>query len=247
MNTLAVIPARYRSSRFPGKPLVPLLGVPMIVRVARLTAEAFGVEHTVVATDDDRIAATVREAGFRVVLTSPDHPTGTDRLAEVADACPADLYVNVQGDEPLLDPAHLRTVVAHKARWPGEVLNAMCPLGPDEDPRDVNIPKVVTDGAGRLLYMSRAPIPGSKSDAHPPSAFYKQVCIYAFEREHLRRFRAHGGKSALEAREDIEILRFFELGIPVRMVEIPGGSLAVDRPEDVEAVERRLRERADAR
>jgi 3-deoxy-manno-octulosonate cytidylyltransferase (CMP-KDO synthetase) len=244
-DLLAVIPARYPSSRFPGKPLVPILGVPMVVRVARLTAEAFGADATVVATDDERIATVVREAGFTAVLTG-DCPTGTDRLAEVAEQLPARVYINVQGDEPMLDPSQLRRVADAMAAHPGCVVNGMAPLGPDEDPHNVNLPKVVANEAGRMVYMSRAAVPGWKAEHQRPAVFHKQVCIYGFERDHLLRYAAFGRKSTIEASEDIEILRFLELGVPVQMIPVDAGSLAVDVPDDVALVEERMRARGMA-
>lgn len=241
MKVLGVIPARYPSSRFPGKPLVPILGVPMIIRVARITASALGIENTIVATDDARIAAVARDHGFAAELTSADALTGTDRLAEVAGRRDADIYVNVQGDEPLLDPGYITRVVETKRRVPDEIVNAMCLLGPAEDPENPNIPKVVAAEDGRLLYMSRRALPGFKDPKHGPLHYWKQVCIYAFSRRELVAFANVGRKSTIEASEDIEILRFLEIPLPVRMIEVASGSLAVDTPSDVEAVEREMR------
>ena len=243
MKAVALIPARYASSRFPAKPLVPLLGVPMVVRVARLTAEAVGREHTYVVTDDERIRSVVEEHGFQALMTSSEALTGTDRLAEAAEQVDADIYVNVQGDEPLLDPASIRQVIEAKRQTPGHVVNAMTRIGPDEDPHSVNIPKVVANESGRMLYMSRRALPGFKDERNAPEAYWKQVCIYAFTRDELRAFAGFGRKSVVERSEDIEILRFLELGIGVQMIEVSGGSLAVDVPEDVEIVERAMRER----
>lgn len=241
MKALGIVPARYASSRFPGKPLVPILGVPMVVRVARLTAEALGKAQTCVATDDERIATVVRDHGFDVAMTSTGALTGTDRLAEVAEQRAADVYVNVQGDEPMLDPANIAKVVEARARFPGEIVNAMCRLGPGEEPDNPNIPKVVTTEDGRLLYMSRRALPGYKDSKNAPREYWKQICIYAFLREELLAYARFGRKSAVEACEDIEILRFLELGIPIRMVEVSAGTLAVDNPPDVALVEEEMR------
>jgi 3-deoxy-manno-octulosonate cytidylyltransferase (CMP-KDO synthetase) len=242
MRTVAVIPARYASSRFPGKPLVPLHGKPMVLWVAELSAAAVGREYVHVATEDERIAEVVRAAGFSAVMTSADALTGTDRLAEFAEQVEADCYVNVQGDEPVLDPQDILKIADAKARCPTHVINGWCWIGADEDPASVNIPKVVATEGGGMIYMSRRPLPGYKDPAVAPSRMKKQVCIYAFDREQLRAFRLFGRKSETERCEDIEILRFLDLGIPVKMVETSGGSLAVDVPEDVAPVERALKQ-----
>lgn len=239
---VAVIPARYASSRFPGKPLVPLLGRPMLLWVADLCAEALGGGNVLVATDDARIRDVAVAAGLRVEMTSSDALTGTDRIAEVADRLDAPILLNVQGDEPLVDPADILRIAEAKAAEPDAVINGYHPLGVDEDPADPDLPKVVVDAHERLLYMSRAAIPGTK--AGRPSAestYLKQVCIYGFSHADLQRFAATDGKGPLERAEDIEILRFLELGHPVRMVRTSTTSLAVDRPEDVAEVEATMR------
>lgn len=240
MNSVVIIPARYASSRFPGKPLVPLLGKPMILWVAELSVEALGREAVFVATDDEQIARTAEEAGFNVVMTSEKALTGTDRLAEAAKQIDADIYLNVQGDEPLLNPDDIRKVLAAKQQYPNDIICGYCPLGADEDPGNVNIPKVIFTEDGRLVYMSRQPLPGCKESKNAPSVYHKQVCIYAFSGEDLRRYGAFGRKSTLENHEDIEILRCLEWSATIRMVETSAGSLAVDTPQDVELVEARL-------
>jgi len=239
-EVLVVIPARYASSRYPGKPLVPILGTPMVIRVARIAAAAVGVDSVVVATEDARIAEVVAAAGFRAVMTSDRCLTGTDRLAEVAEQVDAAVYVNVQGDEPILDPASIQAVIEQKRLHPTCVINAMAPIASSEDPGSVNIPKVVANEDGLMLYMSRNAVPGFKDPLLAPVQYWKQVCIYAFTRGELRAFSAFGRKSVIENSEDIEILRFLELGIQVRMLEVAGGSLAVDVPDDVARVEQAL-------
>jgi 3-deoxy-manno-octulosonate cytidylyltransferase (CMP-KDO synthetase) len=243
MTPVVLIPARYESSRFPGKPLVPILGVPMIVRVARQAAAAVGAERVYIATDDDQIADVVRTAGFRAIATSRSAATGTDRIAEAAEAIEAELYINVQGDEPMLDPTTIDAVIRAKRAAPGLVINAMAKLGSDEDPHSLDVPKVVANESGRLLYMSRSALPGFKDPRCAPATYRKQVCVYGFEREQLRAFAGFGRKSQIEASEDIEILRFFELGIAVQMIEVSGGTLAVDVPDDVRRVEAAMRAR----
>ena len=242
VRSCVIIPARHTSTRYPGKPLVPLLGKPMILWVAELSARAMGQAHVYVATEDDRIAEVVRAAGFSALMTSPDALTGTDRLAEAAGMIDYDIYVNVQGDEPLVDPADIRKVRDAKIEYMNAVINGFSWIGKSEDPHSVNIPKVITNEKNELVYMSRVALPGFKDSKCAPSRYKKQVCIYAFTPEELAAFRAFGRKSELERAEDIEILRFLELGRAIRMIETQPGSLAVDVPEDVSLVEATLRE-----
>ncbi|MFA5294499.1 MAG: 3-deoxy-manno-octulosonate cytidylyltransferase [Methanoregulaceae archaeon] len=241
MKSVVVIPARYASTRFPGKPLVKLLGKPMILWVAELCAKAVGQASVYVATEDERIANTVREAGFRAVMTSTTALTGTDRIAEAARQIDAEIFINVQGDEPLLNPNDILEIIGKKEAYPDEIINGYCPLAAEEDPYNINIPKVVFTGDHRLLYISRLPVPGYKNTGKKPEAYYKQVCIYAFTRDELQQYHHYGRKSRLEDSEDIEILRFFEWGATVRMVETSPGSLAIDVKEDIPMVEKHLR------
>lgn len=237
MKIIGVIPARYKSSRFPGKPLVKLLGKPMIIWVCELVEKALGKENTWVATDDERIKHVVVEYGYQVIITSPNCLTGTDRLAEVASKIDADYYVNIQGDEPLLDPDDILNIIEVKKRNPNFVVNGMKALTAGEDPNNINIPKVLVNKDNSLIYMSRLPLPGIKEESKGNPVFYKQVCIYAFNKQELKSFASMNKKALFEHYEDIEILRFFDLGIPIKMVETKGNSLAVDIPEDVAIVE----------
>lgn len=242
MKTVIIIPARYESSRFPGKPLVDLLGKPMILWVAELSARAVGKENVYIATEDVRISEVVQQAGYYAVMTSDTALTGTDRLAEAAQQIEADIYINVQGDEPIVDPVDICKVRDKKIECPNAIINAYCWISKEENPESVNIPKVITNEKNQLIYMSRVALPGYKDTKNAPLRYKKQVCIYAFTKEELMAFQTFGRKSALEACEDIEILRFLEMDKPIFMVESSGGSLAVDVPDDVEKVEAALRE-----
>ncbi|OBY93067.1 3-deoxy-manno-octulosonate cytidylyltransferase [Pseudomonas sp. AU11447] len=230
-----IIPARYQSSRLPGKPLVQLNGVPMIVRTYRQCLKACPAEHIHVATDDDRIREVCEQHGISVLMTSSQCLTGTDRLAECAQQLDANIFINVQGDEPVFNPDDLRRMIEACGRWPGEVLNGYCVIDEEAQFRSTSTPKVVLRPDGRLLYMSRAAIPGTKSNEFVRG--WRQVCLYAFPRESLAAFAACDGKTPLESLEDIEILRFLELGWEVRMLELSQDSIAVDNPEDVAAAE----------
>lgn len=242
MRSVVVIPARYGSSRYPGKPLVPLLGKPMILWVAELSATAIGKSNVYIATEDKRIEEVVKKAGFQVVMTSNNLPTGTDRLAEAAQNIDADIYINVQGDEPLVDPKDIIKVRDFKIANMQDVINGFSWISENEDPNNINIPKVITNEGDELVYMSRVSLPGYKTIENAPKSYKKQVCIYAFTKEELESYYRFGRKSQLEHFEDIEILRFFELNKKVRMVETKPGSLAVDVPNDVPKVEAALRE-----
>jgi 3-deoxy-manno-octulosonate cytidylyltransferase (CMP-KDO synthetase) len=238
MRIVGVIPARYKSSRFPGKPLIRLNGIPMIIRVAQIVEKALGKDNTFVATDDLQIKKIVEDYGFNAIMTSEDCLTGTDRVYDFSKKIDADIYINVQGDEPLLDFNDILKIVKVKEDNYDYVVNGMCSLSTDEDPNNVNIPKVIVNKDNKLIYMSRLPIPGSKVfDSRDKIIFYKQVCIYAFNKMELESFGKQTQKSEIEKHEDIEILRYFDLNIPVLMVETKESSLAVDVIEDVAKVE----------
>lgn len=240
-----VIPARYQSSRFPGKPLAMIAGTSLIKRVWAQCARAIDAAHVYVATDDIRIANHCESFGANVIMTSDQCLTGTDRLAEVASKVEAKIYVNVQGDEPLIDPKDIHAVIEAFTSDPRNVVCGMCPIVSPDDYESRTVPKVVTRPDGRLLYMSRSPIPGTKTAAFVGAM--KQVCIYAFTKTHLESFASQQAKTPLEKIEDIEILRFLETNWDIRMVEVSGSSIAVDVPADITRVEEALRLMAGAR
>ena len=233
-----VIPSRYKSTRFPGKPLVDILGKPMVVRVADLSAKAVGEENVYVATDDKRIGDKVRDYGYNVIYTSDSCLTGTDRVAEASLEIDADVIVNVQGDEALLNPNDIIKAVECKLDNKNCVVTCMAKLTSSEKPTDLKTCKVVTNLDGDLMYVSRNAIPSSKNGI--VKSAHKQVCVYAFDKKQLKEYYGVGkknGKTPVESSEDIEIIRFLEMGIKVKMVEVEGGTLAVDYPEDVKMVE----------
>jgi 3-deoxy-manno-octulosonate cytidylyltransferase (CMP-KDO synthetase) len=238
MRIVGVIPARYKSSRFPGKPLIRLNGVPMIIRVARIVEKAFGKKDTYVATDDDQIKGLVESYGFNVVMTSESCLTGTDRVYDFSKKIEADIFVNIQGDEPLIDFRDIINIGNIKKENFEYVINGMCNLSKNEDPNNINIPKVLVNKNNDLIYLSRLAIPGIKSLNRSGQPVYKkQVCIYAFSKSDLEAFGSITEKAVYENFEDIEILRFFDLNIPVKMVETSGSTLAIDVIEDVSKVE----------
>ena len=235
MLVKVIIPARYKSTRFPGKSLIDINGKPMIIRVVEIACKAVGKENVFVATDDERISDVIEDYGYNYIMTT-DCPSGTDRVAQASRLLEADIIVNVQGDEPLLDPNDIQKVIDCKLENMDSVVNCMSRFDSTEA-TNRNIPKVVSNFNNNLIYMSRSAIPGTK-EGHSKKT-YKQVCIYAFTKDELDRFYQYGlenGKSPLEWTEDIEILRFVELGIKVKMVETFGTTQAVDIPQDVNKV-----------
>lgn len=234
MKYAVVIPARYQSSRFPGKPLVDLLGKPMIQHVWERCCEAVGKDLVYVATDSELIRDKAKSFGAQVVMTSTQCMTGTDRLAEANEQLNCEFLINVQGDEPLVNPHDIQSVIDAYTDNPETVINAMCSLKDKFEYLSLTVPKVVTSISGNLLYMSRSPIPGNKKNTFIHG--YKQICIYAFSAAHLKFFVSIKSKTTLEEIEDIEILRFLENDIPVQMVEVNQGSVAIDTPDDVQKV-----------
>lgn len=250
-----VIPARYASTRLPGKPLIPLRGEPMIVHVLRRAQEA-DASQVVVATDDARIAEVVERAGGQAVLTRPDHPSGTDRLAEVAELLRyADdiIVVNLQGDEPLMDPRLVRGVAETLAQSSAELATLAVPVVDPEEIINPNVVKVVLGRGGRALYFSRAPIPWLRGTYAPgvvPSAVpsgvpvLRHVGLYAYRASTLRRLSALP-PTPLERSESLEQLRALEHGLAIQ-VRVHAGKApppGVDTPDDVAIVERALADR----
>jgi 3-deoxy-manno-octulosonate cytidylyltransferase (CMP-KDO synthetase) len=238
MDYILVIPARFKSTRFPGKPLIDLNGKSMLLRTYEQCTKAVDPELVYVATEDQRIVEHCDKLGINVKLTSDDCLTGTDRVAEVAQSIKANYYINVQGDEPLFDPNDILKVVHSLYDFPGEILNGYCEITDEEQYKSLSIPKVVFQPNGKLLYMSRSPIPSNKSGQFLKA--WRQVCIYAFPYDALKKFSEVKEKSPMEALEDIEILRFIEMGFEVRMLELSQNSIAIDNPEDVKKVLRKI-------
>jgi len=232
-----IIPARIGSTRFPAKPLAKILGKPMIQWVCELSAKAAGQDNVYVATDSEEIASVARALGYRSVMTSANCLTGTDRVAEAMRRLSLPMAINVQGDEPLLDPELIKMVAERLLVSNGTVVNAASKVT-DSEEMSSSLPKMVLSKSGRLLYASRALIPGAKdSNDLLSQAVHKQVCVYGFHLESLKDFGPHAEKSPLEQFEDIEILRFLEADIPVKILVSESLSVAVDFPEDIAKVE----------
>ena len=239
LEVVAVIPARFASTRFPGKPLADIDGRPMIEHVYRRAAAASGVSRVIVATDDLRIATIVAGFGGDVRLTRPDHPTGTDRLAEVASTLACDIIVNVQGDEPLLDSRSITEVIAPFADPAISVTTLYRRIHHPSELADPNVVKVVLDRAGFALYFSRAPIPHARDPRGGWPPLYRHIGLYGYRRSALL-VLASLEPTPLERAEKLEQLRALEHGIRIKAVETAYDSIGVDTPEDLEQVRRLL-------
>jgi 3-deoxy-manno-octulosonate cytidylyltransferase (CMP-KDO synthetase) len=238
LQIVAVIPARFASSRFPGKPLADIDGRPMIEHVYRRAKACAAIQRVIVATDDLRVADAVRRFGGDVRLTRADHRTGTDRIAEVAETLDCDVVVNVQGDEPLIDPDAIAAAVAPFAADPGVPMTTL--YRRIEQPAELNNPnivKVVLDRAGYALYFSRAPIPFARDPRAGWPPLYRHIGLYAYRRSTLLVIAALE-PTPLERAESLEQLRALEHGIRIKAVETAYDSLGVDTPEDLEQVRR---------
>jgi len=240
MKPVIIIPARYASSRFPGKPLVEIAGKSLIKRTWERCKLVLNEDDIYVATDDDRIKDHCVENSIQHVMTSSDCLTGTDRVKEASDQIDADIYLDVQGDEPLINPDDITAVMNTAKNAPGTIVNGMCKITNEAEFRNPMIPKVLAAPDGRLLYMSRAPVPSNKNREFHGAM--RQVCVMAFDKNALRAFTSTKRKTPLEAVEDLEVLRFLEMGFDVKMVEVSSQSIAVDTPEDVAKVEAILNE-----
>jgi 3-deoxy-manno-octulosonate cytidylyltransferase (CMP-KDO synthetase) len=230
---VGVIPARFSSTRLPGKALAEIEGLPMVVRVWRQAAAARALGRVIVATDDERIARAVAAAGGEAMMTSPAHQSGTDRIAEVAAKVPAAIYINVQGDLPFIDPADLDALAAPmRADQDIAMATLATPIVDAEEWRNPNVVKVVCDGGGDAMYFSRAPIPWPRDGAAPPAAARRHIGVYAYRREFLLRF-AELEPGVLEALEKLEQLRALERGFRIRVVASVAPSLEVDTAEDL--------------
>jgi len=237
-NAVIIIPARYKSSRLPGKPLVDIRGKSMIRRTWEQCTHVLPENKIYVATDDQRIVDHCAENGMQSVMTGEDCLTGTDRVYQAALQIDADIYINVQGDEPLMNPDDARAILKEAQRLPGSIVCGMCPITDRAEYLSPMIPKMLAAPDGRLLYMSRGRVPANKDGIFRGAM--RQVCIYAYTRMALEAFTSVSEKTPLEEIEDLELLRFLEMGYEVRMIEVSDQSIAVDVLEDVAKVEAAL-------
>lgn len=238
MKIIGVIPARYQSSRFPGKPLADICGKPMIWWVYQQACKVNDFEAVYVATDDERIESVCKEYDMNVVMTSPHHKTGTDRIGEVAEKIPADLYVNIQGDEPMLSPDVIKAaIMPFYSDNNLQITNLMAVIDNPIDVVNFTVPKVIVNKDNIGVYLTRSTAPYPKGSIN--YTYYKQVCVYGFKPEALKWFCDFGkkyGKARIEEIEDIEILRFIEAGYRIQFVEVESNSIAVDTQNDLKKV-----------
>ncbi len=236
---LAVIPARWGSSRLPGKMLADIAGKPLILYTLLNVSHCKSIDELIVATDDERIIDAVKSAGFTAVMTDPALPSGSDRVWAAAKDHPAEIIVNVQGDEPLLPVAVIdRAVALLKDTSHFDVTTAACPL-PQERHTDPAAVKVVTGLDGRALYFSRAAIPYGREGHLDPELIRLHVGIYVFRRKALKAF-CSWSPTPLEQSERLEQLRMLEHGMSVGVVDVPGAGRGVDTKEDLELVRKAL-------
>jgi 3-deoxy-manno-octulosonate cytidylyltransferase (CMP-KDO synthetase) len=239
MSAVGLIPARYASSRFPGKPLAPIAGKPMIQHVVEGARQSKRLRDVIVATDDERIARACRSFGAPVALTAPDHPTGTDRLAEVAAGLDDDLVVNVQGDEPLVRGFVIDAAVDALEAEPEAVMSTVVHEADADALDDPNRVKAVLDRRGRALWFSRAPFP-LRRPGHPEPKRWQHVGLYVYRRPFLLDF-VRLVPTPAERAEGLEQLRALEHGFAIQAATVEGWhSTAVDVPEDVARVEAAL-------
>ena len=244
MKIVGIIPARYASTRFPGKPLALIAGKPLIQRVIVQCQKAKSLAEVIVATDDTRIRE-VAQKFCRVEMTRPEHPSGSDRIAEVAERCNCDAVVNIQGDEPVIEPSVIDAVAGALAQ--NEMSTAATRIKNPEELGNPNVVKVVVNAAGRALYFSRRTIPYLREAANRPLneqlaafPFLKHLGIYGYRREARLRL-VKFPVSPLENAEKLEQLRALDHGIGIAVVQVDYDSVGVDVPEDVKRVEMLLK------
>ncbi len=234
MKIIGVIPARYGSGRFEGKPLADICGKPMVWWVYQQAKKVKELNEVYVATDDERIESVCKNLNINVIMTSTEHKTGTDRIGEVASKIKADLYINIQGDEPLIEPETItKAILPFTQNKNIKVSNLMTKIKNPVDVVNFTIPKVITnkDNIGIYLTRSTAPYPKNSLDF----SYYKQVCVYGFTPEALE-FFCNSERGKIEQIEDIEILRFIEAGYTVQYIEVESDTVAVDTQKDLEKV-----------
>ena len=245
MRKIGVIPSRWGSTRFPGKSLAPICGKPLVQWVVEACLKARELDDVIVATDDERIALAVQGMSAKAVMTRPDHPSGTDRVAEAADPADDDIIVNIQGDEPLLNPDIIDNIVRRMVENPDVAMATACtPIRSAEERAAPTIVKLVLDASDNALYFSRLPIPFRRDGAADLSSglYQRHIGIYGYRGSFLRKFISEK-PCALEKCESLEQLRALSLGAKIAVVRTDEPGIGVDKPEDVATVEAIMRQR----
>ncbi len=238
-NVHIIIPARFESSRLPGKPLKKILGKEMIIRVAEVCKKVIGSKYLHIATDNKKILQLVRKKNFNSILTPKSCKTGTDRIAYASKKIKSNIILNVQGDEPLVKPSDIKKVIQLKKKNPKYVICGYAEIHNKEEVNSPNTIKVVKNKKNELIYFSRSKIPESKNKNN--KKFFKQVCIYCFSKKQLEKF-SKSKRSLIEKIEDIELLRFLDLDIKIKMCKV-SATTAVDVPSDLKKVEKILKKK----
>ena len=242
MKIVAVIPARYQSSRFPGKPLELIEGYPMIAWVYGQVKQVKGIDEVLVATDDDRIELTCKKFGIKVVMTRNDHITSTTRVWEVSEKVDSDLYIVINGDEPLIDPKVIEKIIPSKMPEKNSiyVANLMSKISKPSEVVDFTNIKVITDKKGNAMFFSRSPIPYPKGNLNYD--YYKHVGVLIYNKKALNFFK-NTKRGPIEIIEDVNEIRFLENGEKIKMIKVNSHSLSVDTKKDLEQVKQLIKEK----
>lgn len=237
MRYCVVIPARLKSTRFPAKPLAEILGYSMIQRTFNQVSKCINPNLIYIATDSTQIKDHCLQFTKNIFVTEKNCATGTDRVSEFAKSFPNfDYYINVQGDEPIINPEDILKIVKMQKKYPDDVINGYAPILIEEDYRSLSVPKMVISQDDELIYSSRSSVPGNKNNTFISGNSHRQICIYSFPKKALSLFGSGKVKTKLEEVEDIEILRFLENGVRVKMIKCSGESIAVDTKDDLQKV-----------
>ncbi|TDO94793.1 3-deoxy-manno-octulosonate cytidylyltransferase (CMP-KDO synthetase) [Halanaerobium saccharolyticum] len=242
LKTAAVIPARYASSRFPGKALAEIMGQPMIVRVLKAAEKCKLIDEVYVATDDVRIKSRVEEAGGSAIMTSAQHQSGTDRIAEAAAEIEADLIVNIQGDEPLIKAESIARALKPFAKEAELKMSTLKRKITAEEAKNPDLVKVITDQNDYALYFSRSPVPYYRSAEPEAQNYYQHIGLYVYRKDFLLQY-AGMEQTPLEKAESLEQLRALENGFQIKVLETESKLIGVDRREDIELVEAEIKAR----
>ncbi len=235
-NFLLIIPARYKSKRLPGKPLVSINGIPMIVRTYNQCKKVVSESKILVATDHKKIFNLCKRNNINVIMTSKKCLTGTDRVAEVSKKIKKSFYINVQGDEPICNPEDIKKIIRTAKKYPQKIINGFTEIKDKKIFYSPHIPKVIMRKDKNLIYMSRAPIPSNKKKTFEKA--WRQVCIYSYPYRSLKIFSKIKTKTPLEKIEDLELNRFIEIGYEVKMIKMSNKSFAVDTKNDLQKIRR---------
>lgn len=237
MKIIGVIPARYQSSRFPGKPLAIIMGKPMVWWVYQQAKKIERIDEIIIATDDERIEKICKEYNMKCMMTSVEHKTGADRIAEVAERTDADIYLNIQGDEPLIEPEAIDEIIDYKIKSGEKYVGLKSSINDENDISNPNIVKVVVDLNDNALYFSRSPIPFNQDI----TCVYRCMGLYAYDRDLLIEFRKWGQSKLELAEKGVEMLRAMEHGVKVKVFNTDWHSIGVDLPEHIIQVEEKMR------